>query len=67
MVGTRFLKDFVTLKIMATNRFPFDFKRVSLPIFRSWVWLLSGSKESFYVFEKRYEAVLLKMYSEGNE
>lgn len=41
-------------------------KEVNYFSFRHSVWLLSGSKESFYVFEKRYESVLLKMFSEGN-
>jgi hypothetical protein len=66
MAGTQSLKEFVSLNAMATNsRFPFDFERISLAIFRRWVWILSGSKYSLYVFEKKYETVLLKMYSEG--
>jgi hypothetical protein len=48
-----------------TRLLPFDLNRISFSVFRRWVWLLSGSKESFYIFEKRYEAVLMQMYQEG--
>lgn len=66
MVGMRSMKGFVSLNAMATNsRFPFDFERLSLVLFRRYVWILSGSQSTFYQFESRYSDVLLKMYSEG--
>jgi hypothetical protein len=65
MVGMQLKKEFVSLNVMDIKRFPFDFDRLSLVLFRRYVWILSGSKSTFYQFEKRYEEVLLKMYSEG--
>jgi hypothetical protein len=48
-----------------TKKLPFDLERITYATFRRWVWILSGSKESFYLFEKRYEVALLSMYQEG--
>lgn len=46
-------------------QFPFDLDKITLSLFRRWVWLLSGSRLSFYCFEKKYDGVLSKMFSEG--
>jgi hypothetical protein len=51
--------------MVTKSRFPFDFEKISFPIFRRYVYFLSGSKSTFYQFEKRYSDVLLKMYAEG--
>lgn len=44
---------------------PFDLDKITFSIFCRWVWLISGSRLSFYVFWKKYEGVLLKMFNEG--